>query len=326
MSSLAATQIPKPKDEQAFERACVKLFCEILNDPNVQTHGRRGQEQKGVDLYGYRDQQAERLVGIQCKLKGDGLDLSEKEVRDEVAAALTFNPPLREYIIVTTAPDDQKLQRVVRELIHAAAESGRQIAISVWGWQTLEQRISEHGAAMQAFDPTYGPFAQQHTEQLSKVGEQQSVVVREIASVRHEIGTLLNTGNLPGGSTVVQDALESALDAEIDQYRDILRDGKPKTALGLYHALLARVQGTASSRIIFRIKANIGHCQMVLGDNVRAAHWLLEAFAHAPKEPKALANKALAMLLQNRFKEAYEFAYSELRKDPTNQWLAPYLI
>ena len=125
---------------------------------------------------------------------------------------------------------------------------------------------------------------------------------------------------------VVQDALESALDAEIDQYRDILRDGKPKTALGLYHALLARVQGTASSRIIFRIKANIGHCQMVLGDNVRAAHWLLEPLPHAPKEPKTLANKALAMLLQNRFKEAYEFAYSELRKDPTNQWLAPYLI
>ena len=179
---------------------------------------------------------------------------------------------------------------------------------------------------MQAFDPTYGPFAQQQIEQLSRIGDQQSELGRELAHVRQEIGTSLNASNLPGGRTVVQDALEAALDAEIDQYRDILRDGKPKTALGLCDALLLRVHNTASGRIVFRIKANIGHCHLLLGDNVRAAHWLSEAFVHAPAEPKAIANKALSILLQERFKQAYEYGYSELQQDPTNQWLAPYVI
>ena len=116
MSQVAATQIPKPKDEQAFERACVTLFQGVLNDPNVQTHGRRGQGQKAVDIYGYRNQDAAHLVGIQCKLKGPEGELTEREVRDEVAEALTFDPPLREYIMVTTAPDRAKLQSVARDV------------------------------------------------------------------------------------------------------------------------------------------------------------------------------------------------------------------
>jgi hypothetical protein len=54
-SLLTATQIPKPSDEQAFERACVPLWCGLLKDPNVQKNARRGQGQDGVDLYGMRD-------------------------------------------------------------------------------------------------------------------------------------------------------------------------------------------------------------------------------------------------------------------------------
>ena len=41
MSHLAATQIPKPSDEQGFERASIVLWRGFLNDPNVQRNGRR---------------------------------------------------------------------------------------------------------------------------------------------------------------------------------------------------------------------------------------------------------------------------------------------
>ena len=53
MSLLAATQIPKPADEQAFERASVVLWRGLLNDPNIQRNGRRGQRQNGVDPSAY---------------------------------------------------------------------------------------------------------------------------------------------------------------------------------------------------------------------------------------------------------------------------------
>ena len=92
MSALASTQIPKPADEQAFERACVVLWSGLLKDPNVERVGRRGQEQHGVDLFGYRNEDTARTVGIQCKLKGPGKKLTANEVREEVAKALTPCP------------------------------------------------------------------------------------------------------------------------------------------------------------------------------------------------------------------------------------------
>jgi len=93
MSLLAATQIPKPADEQAFERASVVLWRSVLTDPSVQRNGRRGQRQNGVDLSGMRDGNASWHVGIQCKLKSAGHVLSEDEVRGEVEKALTWHSP-----------------------------------------------------------------------------------------------------------------------------------------------------------------------------------------------------------------------------------------
>ena len=104
MSPLASTQIPKPSDEQAFERASVVLWRCLLNDPNVSRNGRRGQRQNGVDIYGIRNSDPDHVVGIQCKLKSDGHCLTEKEIRGELKNALTFEPDLREYFIITTAP------------------------------------------------------------------------------------------------------------------------------------------------------------------------------------------------------------------------------
>ena len=63
MSALAATQIPKPADEQAFERASLSLWRCLLKDPAVQLNARRGQGQDGVDLYGNRDRDLDQLVG-----------------------------------------------------------------------------------------------------------------------------------------------------------------------------------------------------------------------------------------------------------------------
>jgi cellulose synthase operon protein C len=302
MSPLSATQISKPTDEQAFERACLVLFRCLLNDPNVQANAKRGQAQQGVDIFGFRNEETARPAGIQCKLKGHGKRLTEKEVRDEIAGALEFQPSLREYFIVTTAPDDGNLQRVARELAVQQGNAGRQINISVWGWETLEQRISEHPDALNAFDPTFGPHAKRHTEVLTKVVEGQSDLSGQLVKLTNRIteDSALVAASVPGDSTEIKNALEAALDAEIDGYRDAINDGRPKTALTLLEPLLKRVQHSSSGRVLFRIKANIGYCHLVLNDTARAAHWLSEAYHHAPSEPKAVANYALSMLLQKK--------------------------
>lgn len=169
MSLLAATQIPKPADEQAFERASIVLWRGLLGDPNVQRNGRRGQRQNGVDLFGVRNGDPAHHVGIQCKLKGDGHLLTADEVREEVSKALTFQPELREYFIITTAPDDVSLQELARELAVEQKAKGRAILIYVWGWNTLEERISEDAAARKQFDPDYGAFSEKILDEVGKV-------------------------------------------------------------------------------------------------------------------------------------------------------------
>jgi cellulose synthase operon protein C len=329
MSTLAATQVAKPKDEQAFERACLVLWRCILNDPNVQLNARRGQEQDGVDIFGFRDQDPARPVGIQCKLKGEGKRVSEKEVRDEVEKALEFKPALKEYFIVTTAADDGELQRVARELTVEKANARRAFMVNVWGWGTLEQHITARPDAANAFDPTYGPHAKQQTELLLQIAGVQAQGTSQIGAVSGQITDLratLVSAISAADSTVEKNAVEAALDAEIDGYRDLTNEGQPKTAMRMFEALLRRVSNSATGRILFRIKANIGHIHLVLSDDVRAAEWLAQGYGHAPKEPKAIANFALSLILQKKYREAYEFGSNALRSDPTNNWLAGYVF
>ena len=50
-----------------------------------------GQEQHGVDVYGYR--RPDWLVGVQCKKKFD-VEVTDKELRTEVEKAKQFEPKI----------------------------------------------------------------------------------------------------------------------------------------------------------------------------------------------------------------------------------------
>jgi hypothetical protein len=193
MSLLTATQIPKPSDEQAFERACVPLWRGLLKDPNVQKNARRGQGQDGVDLYGMRDQDPHQYVGIQCKLKGDGKRLSEKEVRDEVEKAVNFKPSLREYFIVTTAPDDGEMHELARVITAELKAKGSEMLVYIWGWNTLEERISEDDEARKAFDPSFGPFSARILDNTEALLAGQSETRSSVAQIQATLTQLTST-------------------------------------------------------------------------------------------------------------------------------------
>lgn len=331
MSLLAATQIPKPSDEQAFERASIVLWRGLLSDPNVQRNGRRGQRQNGVDLFGLRDRDPERHVGIQCKLKGDGHALTEDEVRDEVKKALTFKPRLKEYFVITTAPDDVAMQELARELTAELNKAGTPLLVYVWGWNTLEEKITEDAVARKVFDPSFGPFSEQILAETQKIAASQDQSRIEIGAGLSRIeaqlaGVVDRLPTPPGDTTIVTSAVEAHLDAEIDNYREIANSGKPRVALSFLNNLLSRVDASASGRILFRIKANIGSCLFALGEDQEAAAMLSEAYDHAPNEPKAIANKAFSLLLQGHWQELLAFGREALQADPTNEGLAGYLV
>ncbi len=330
MSLLAATQIPKPADEQAFERASMVLWRGILNDPAVQRNGRRGQRQNGVDIFGIRDGNADWQVGMQCKLKSDGHFLSEDEVRAEVRKAQTFRPPLNEYFIITTAPDDVAMQDLAREITQDLAKSRKPMRVFVWDWNTLEERISEDSKAFKAFDPSSALFTAEILPGTISISAGQQAMHEEISVRLSRIETSLaepsRLASPPGDSTAELNAVEIQLDAEIDAYRELNNSGKTLTAMPLLGGLLARVAASASGRIQFRIKANIGYCLLAVSKDDEAAAMLSEAYAHAPTEPKAIANKAFSLLLQGNWQEVLSFGPSHLEMDPSNEWLASYLV
>lgn len=327
MSLLAATQIPKPADEQAFERACIPLWIDILKDPTVTRNGRRGQRQNGVDLYGARAGDPSNGVGIQCKLKGDGKSLNEDEVRGEVEKALTFKPPLREYYIVTTAPDDVAMQELARLITSELFDAGTKMRVFVWGWNTLEEKIFQSAEARKAFDPAYSPYSDAILANTDQIIVAQDAAGRNLADIKEQLTLLQSRAfSMPGDGTISVASYEKALDAEIDCYRELNNSGKPQTALALLDGLIDRVKDTASGRLLFRIKANIASCHLRLGDEKRAGDLLLEAYDHAPEEPKAVANKAFGLLVLGKPADALAFARDAITKEPTNDHLAGIMV
>lgn len=123
-----------------------------------------------------------------------------------------------------------------------------------------------------------------------------------------------------------RDAIDDLLNSNVDEIADLIKQHKSITALQLLEKLYVRVAANASGKIRFRIKANIGICHHLNGNNEKASEFLLDAYAQAPNEPKAISNKVLALLLQGKPKEAFDFGNVQLLKNPSNEALAGYVL
>ena len=319
MSELAATQIPKPSDEQAFERCNEVLWRCILKDPTALIYGRRGQRQHGVDILGCREGDPERLVGIQCKLRGDGQALGEDEVRKEVEKALTFTPPLSEFIIVTTAPDDAKLQSLVPELsISTKKNRDQKLKISIYGWDSLQREIRRFPKALHAFDPSHTP----HGDRLLRIFEDQNAILD--STFVHQFDEIITTLK----ATQVE-LVRTAMHPEYDQLIDTIREllpTNPTTALKSLLELQRRLDENAPKHIRFRVASNIAACHFELGDDEEAATGFIAAWDFSPDDPTAIANKAFGFLLQNDWQSVKTYAESRLSENPDNAELAAYYI
>lgn len=160
MPDFSSVSIPRPRDWPAFERQCRVLFKHVLGDPGTQTNGRSGQRQHGVDIFGREGGVNGPLVGIQCKGKDAnyGGRVTENELRREVEKTKDFLPPIKRFILVTTADDDVLIQEKARLLENEVRATGRDLSIAVWGWGTLQQHISEYPEAIRVFHPDASPF------------------------------------------------------------------------------------------------------------------------------------------------------------------------
>jgi tetratricopeptide (TPR) repeat protein len=327
MPTFSSVSIPKPKDWQAFERDARLLFEFSLNDPHIQNNGRVGQPQHGVDIFGRRGGLG-GYVGIQCKGKDAdyGGSVTEAELRAEVQKSAGFQPPISEFILITTAPDDAAIQRVARELDEEVRRSGRAVKISVWGWGRIQQEIVRFPEAIKAFHPDASPFTDviiEQNDQIKELVKQHSIELRRVDErvlaiesrlMQMQLGTV--------GSAASEAALDRHIHEEIDSYRDMINRGRPSTAIELLTALQGRLVASSSARVRFRIVANIAVAHHRRGELDAAARLFAEAYELSPNDPGAISNKIAALLIENRTQEAHSLAVDALARLSDNPDIA----
>ena len=143
MSSSPRQEIPLPKGEDDFEDLCLALFRAVWRDPTAKQHGRRGQRQHGVDIYGEDHFGHTGLNGVQCKQHGSAIPISDealkKELREEVKKAAGFTPPLKRFLFATTARRSSALDQEARDLT-----AQNSFSVTVLGWEDIENLLREH--------------------------------------------------------------------------------------------------------------------------------------------------------------------------------------
>jgi hypothetical protein len=137
-------KLPPPDGWEVFEDLCWGLWKSIWKCDSAKKHGRVGQPQNGVDIYG-RPNNGKKWAGVQCKGKDENLGskLKELEIENEAKKAKSFSPTLSEYIIATTSPRDTKLQKKSREMTEAHLDEGI-FSVDVCAWEDIVDLLFEY--------------------------------------------------------------------------------------------------------------------------------------------------------------------------------------
>ena len=142
---IAPTQYRKPENWQDFEKLCKKLWGEIWNcSATIQRNGRSGQNQKGVDVYGFPKGE-NGYYGIQCKGKDDYTksQLTTKEIDREIEKALNFEPRLKCFIFATTANKDVEIEEYIRKKNLENIQNGL-FEIYVSSWEDIVDLLEQY--------------------------------------------------------------------------------------------------------------------------------------------------------------------------------------
>jgi tetratricopeptide (TPR) repeat protein len=318
-SVVAAQEIPKPKDWQAFQRGCVVLFQAELKDPHAQEYGRNGQKQRGIDVLGRRNGDPDRFVGIQCRRYVE--PLKKAEILKDCKAALAIKAGLKEIIFATTCPSDTKATDAAIEVEREFRAQGHDLKVVIYSWSDLELKISQHPTALAFFFPS--AVASTAAQSVRLDPDSVSAIVEALARLQPSGQSVL-----PADVKAPADNSEDpALHAKIDLWRDLFRT---KNSFVLAKEGLLELQSkedlSGKPWAKFRIETNLGSVAISLGRHDEAAAYFEKAYAVRPTDCNAIANLALARTIQGRYEEAMELAKAALNSTPRSEQAVSYLL
>jgi len=319
MTDVLNRALPPPKNWQDFERLCYDIYSRRWKTNDAEMHGRQGQPQAGVDVYGHDRFEKDKFVGVQCKGKDQtyGRALTEKELRDEVDKAENFTPKLDVFILATTAPNDSGIQEVARTITESHREQSR-FEVRVQGWGTLQQWLSDYPDLLtKHFRDLYPP-----SEVLGRldlgidVTRQEGEQTRtEIASVQAQLTALIE-------KVEQNDPLQSRI---IDAAK-LTDDGSAQAAVRALQRIQRDEGDKISGRNLYRLRSGFGFGHIALGDLSTAIQDFRGAYAADPEWPNARAILAIAELLEGNTTSAFARAKEVIAADPTSYHAAAVII
>ena len=149
------SQLLPPQNWDDFEQLCHSLWTNLLSDPETKMHGRRGQSQNGIDVYGSDFHMGRgQLVGVQCKGKDNYLErnLTEVELREEVGKATLFQPTISKFILATTGKRDVNIQAFTRTVNTENTNNGL-FTVSTWSWPDISEEIQSYPTLLRKYYP-----------------------------------------------------------------------------------------------------------------------------------------------------------------------------
>jgi hypothetical protein len=140
-------------------------------------HGRRGQAQDGVDIFGVTHL---GQIGVQCKNTFNGV--KKKIINDEIIKANKFDPPLKALYIATSADRDTTIQKEVRKISESRVTSGL-FSVDILFWEDICQDLI---LAPDVFLKHYPQFANNQPPVLA-VGVKLTKLHEVITTIFHDI-------------------------------------------------------------------------------------------------------------------------------------------
>ena len=307
--SLLNREFPSVRDWPAFERLCCDLYRGIWGDPETQMHGRSGQEQKGVDVYGREP--GVGWVGVQCKGKGGGYGtkVTVGELKREVGKARDFKPELKKFILATTAPNDVAIQEAARLLTEEHRAVGL-FEVHVVGWDTLKQLVAADREVVRVHYQDFAPF--DFVDALrSETGPKMAAMADMLRILSVQVGGIA-TAVQPAGPAPPPGSLQ----ARLKDAADLCNEGESRAALLIVERIRKDAWDTAGAEDRSRILIGAAYCRLAMCEEDQALTGFEEAFATAPGHPGTLATIAFARLLSGNRVAAHGLALEALAADP----------
>lgn len=273
-----------PRSWEQFEELCADVFQSAWRDPALVRYGRAGQRQDGVDIVGRNG--ALYPIGLQCKKRSKWpvSKLTTKDIDAEIKEALNFQPALKAFYILTTAPVDAAMLDHVRK-INEQHEEKKLFEVVLLGWGEIVRRATlDPHVANKHFGPAGGGAPRSpllatwmmSNGKLEKTGAELELCVKEL---------IQDLQDWPTGHIVIR---QRESDALLEQLRSFegrrLSDRERKERIKLRDKL----------RVLMDAENEAERAIMLMLTDPDASVWLLKIWEHdAPLAIEAFINNHL---------------------------------